>query len=395
MICLDHNATTRPADAVVEAMLEALREHWHNASSVHRPGQQARAIIESARASVAALINAKPREIAFTSGGTESLDWSIRELLGAGKAAGRNVIITSNAEHSAVKRLAVRLAETGQAEHRVVPVTPAGVMDLDALAGLLDDRAAVVCTLWANNETGLINPVERIGELARAAGAYFVCDGTQWIGKAPTDVAAFACDALTIAPHKFHGPKGVGALWTRRGLNLPARMHGAQESGKRGGTENTPGIAGFAVAADLVRAWLADPTNINSLAAMRDRFEAGVKARVPDAVVVGRDSLPPGVEPADRLPNTTNIAFPRLGAEALVITMSERGLCASAGAACSSGSLEPSAVLRAMHIPEEIAVGGIRFSLCRETTDSEIDRAIEIVAESVARVRDATAAVLS
>lgn len=395
MICLDHNATTRPADAVVEAMLGALREHWHNASSVHRPGQQARAIIEAARASVAALINAKPREIAFTSGGTESLDWAIRELLDAGKRSGRDVIITSNAEHSAVRRLAVRLAETGQAEHRIAPVTAAGVMDLHALAELLDDRVAVVCTLWANNETGYINPVGRIGEMAREVGAYFVCDGTQWVGKMPTDVTALACDALTIAPHKFHGPKGVGGLWTRRGLNLPARMHGSQESGRRGGTENTPGIVGFGVAADLARAWIADPSHLLALAARRDRFEAGVKARVPDAVVVGRDTLPPGVEPAERLPNTTNISFPRLGAEALVITMSERGLCASAGAACSSGSLEPSAVLQAMKLPEEIAVGGVRFSLCRETTDEEIDRAIEIVADAVARVRGATAAVLN
>ncbi|RMH28585.1 MAG: cysteine desulfurase [Planctomycetota bacterium] len=394
MICLDHNATTRPAEPVVEAMLDALRSRWHNPSSVHRPGQEARAMVERARMSVAALIGAKPREIAFTSGGTESLDWAIRELLEAGRARGRDAIVISNAEHSAVRRLAARLAEQGFADLRLVPVTPAGVMDLDALRDALDGRVAVVCTLWANNETGIVQPVETIGAMAREAGAYFICDGTQRVGKAPTDVSAFAIDALAFAPHKFHGPKGVGALWTRRGLRLPARLHGSQESGARGGTENTPGIAGFGVAAELARDWLADPANARAVADLRDRFEAGVKARVPEAAVVGRDTLPAGVEPAPRLPNTTNIAFPRLEAEALVITMSEHGLCASAGAACSSGSLEPSAVLGAMGLPDELAHGGVRFSLSRETTADEIDRAIDIVARCAGRVRGATAAVV-
>ena len=394
MICLDHNATTQPAEAVVDAVLDALRVHWHNPSSAHRPGQDARNIVERARISVASLISAKPREIAFTSGGTESLDWAIRELLEAGRRCGRDVIVTSTAEHSAVRRLVDRLAETGQAEARRVPVTPAGVMDLDALGDALDDRVALVCTLLANNETGLIQPIEPIGARAREAGAFFICDGTQWVGKQPTDVTALPIDALAFAPHKFHGPKGVGALWTRRGLTLPARLQGAQEAGARGGTENTPGIAGFAVAADLARDWLADPSNTQRIASLRDRFEAGVKARTPDALVIGRDTLPAGVEPAPRLPNTTNIAFPRLEAEALVITLSERGLCASAGAACSSGSLEPSATLRAMGLPDEIGHGGVRFSLSRDTTAEEIDRAVEIVADAVDRVRGATAAVV-
>ena len=391
MICLDHNATTQPEDAVVDAMIDALRLHWHNPSSVHRPGQEARALVEKARARVAALINAKPRQITFTSGGTESLDWATRELLAAGTRAGRTTIVTSTIEHSAVRTLVNTLERNRHATVRWAPVTNAGVFDLPALADLLDDTVALVCVQGANNETGIIQPVDEVGALAREVGATFLCDATQMVGKAPVDVQQLACDAIAFSPHKFHGPKGVGALWTRRGLTLPARLHGSQESGRRGGTENVPGIVGAGVAADLALAWLADPSQPARLARLRDRFEAGVLARVPDALVIGRGHLPPDVEPAERVPNTTNIAFPGLSAEALVITMSEHGLCASAGAACSSGSLEPSHVLGAMNVPAEIAVGALRFSLSRHTTEEEISRAIDIIAECVARVRQSSA----
>lgn len=359
---------------------------------------------------MARLINARPRQIAFTSGGTESIDWAIRGLLEVGARAGRRVIVTSRLEHNAVRDLCAHLEERGEAEVRWAPALRSGEVDVAALGDLIDDSCTLVCAQWANNETGVIQPIERIGELCRERGVFFLCDGTQWVGKMPTDVERAPFDALVFAAHKFHGPKGAGALWLRRGVAIPPRIHGAQESGRRGGTENVPAIAGFGAAAERALTWLADESERAGVAALRDRFEQGVCARVRDAVVngvaesfteneeaqtpVGRASRPsaPGGATHGRLWNTTNIGFPRLESEALLIALSERGVCASAGAACSSGSLEPSPVLLAMGVPEEIAHGSLRFSLSRETTQAEIDEAIEIVVDCVERLRASSAA---
>lgn len=369
---LDNNATTRPLDSVVEAVRRGLEEHWHNPSSVHRPGQAARHALELARAELGALVGVPPKQITFTAGGTESIDLAVRGVLGA---SGKRALVTSRAEHSAVRVLAEQLEKSGQAEVRWPPLLEGGIVDHHALPGLLGD-AALVSVQWANNETGVIQPVSEIAAICREHNVPFHCDAVQWVGKMPVETPP--CDLLTFSAHKFHGPKGVGGLWVRPGVRLRPTFHGSQELGRRGGTENVPGILGMGAAAAEARRWLANGAERERLGALRDRFEASVLGACPGAVVNGA-----GVE---RLWNTTSIGFPRLGAEALLIAMSERGLAASAGAACSSGSLEPSPVLGAMGVLPEIAHGTVRFSLSRFTTDTEIDDAIVVVAESVRRL---------
>jgi cysteine desulfurase len=382
VIDLDNNATTRPTPEVAEAVGRALTECWHNPSSVHRAGQAARAQVELARKEAAELIGAHPREIVFTSGGTEALDMAIRGELGAasgsaGAPAHAPVIVSSRVEHASVRDLLEDLERRGHATVRWAAVDSSGVVRLEALPALLDGAGLAVFQ-WANNETGVVQPVAAIHEACRARRVTFVCDGTQWVGKEGVAVP-FPFDLLAFAPHKFHGPKGVGILWVRRGVGLMPAIHGAQELGRRGGTENVPGILGAGVACRQAREWLARPGERQRLAALRDRFEALVLAGIPDAVVNSRA--------APRIWNTSNIGFPGLEAEALLLMLSERGLCASAGAACSSGSLEPSPVLVAMGIPEPVAHGSLRFSLSRDTTDAEIDAAAGLVIDCVRLLR--------
>ncbi|GJQ29454.1 MAG: cysteine desulfurase NifS [Phycisphaerae bacterium] len=370
MVYLDNNATTRPSEAVAQAVLAGVREHWENPSSVHRAGQRVRAQVELAREATAGLIDAKPREITFTSGGTESIDLAVRGSLAR---TDRRVLATTRVEHAAVRDLALELAADG-VEVRWLPLTDTGVVDLNSVRGLVGG-AGLVSVQWANNETGVVQPVREIARLAREAGARVHIDGTQWVGKMPASVAAGWCDLLTFSPHKFHGPKGVGVLWVRRGLGLKPRLVGTQELGRRGGTENVPGILGAGVAAREAAAWVMDAGARERLALLRDRFERSVVAACPGAVVNGAGS--------ERLWNTSNIGFPRLEAEALLMLLSERGVCASAGAACSSGSLEPSPVLLAMGVPPEVAHGSVRFSLSRESTEAEVMEAAGVVAACV------------
>lgn len=361
---------------MVAAVRAGLEEFWHNPSSVHRAGQAARAQVELARRDVADLVGAKPREVVFTSGGTEAIDLAIRGALGGeGARAGGGVpaVVSTRIEHAAVRDLLEDLEKRGRAEVRWAPVGRDGVVDVGALAPLLPG-AALASIQWANNETGAVQPVGRIAELCRGAGVLFHCDGTQWVGKEAT--ASPVCDILTFSPHKFHGPKGVGVLWARRGVGLRPTIHGTQELGRRGGTENVPGILGAGAAAKEASQWLARPGERGRLGALRDKLEEGVLRAFPGAVVNG----PRGE--GSRLWNTTNIGFPRLEAEALLLILSEQGLCASAGAACSSGSLDPSPVLLAMGVPPEVAHGSLRFSLSRETTQGEIDEAIGVIARA-------------
>jgi cysteine desulfurase len=379
-IYLDSNATSRPAPDVVEAMRAALETYWENPSSVHRPGQAARHRVELARESIAHLLGARSRDIVLTSGGTEADNLALIGSVAAQPE--RRVVATAQTEHGAVRETAEAL-ETRGSEVVWLELDGGQLVDLDALESLLKQRSseiAIVSVMWCNNETGVIQPVERIGALCREHGVRFHTDAVQWVGKMPTDLAGEPFDLLSFSAHKFHGPKGIGGLWVRRGVHLePRAIGGGQERARRGGTENVPGICGLGAAAELAEAWL-ETDERSRLGAMRDRFETALRDAVPDFVVNGAD--------APRMWNTANVSFPRLEAEAILLGLSERGVCASAGAACSSGSLEPSPVLLALGIPAEVAHGAVRFSLSRETTDEEIDTALGIVVDVTSRLRE-------
>lgn len=387
MIYLDNNATTRPSPGACAAAEQALRELWHNPSSVHRPGLAARRALELARASVARLIDARPREIVLTSGGTESIELAIRGVLAARADLTRPSVVTTAVEHAAVRDL-IELLSPG-VEARFAPLRAGGVVDAATLAGLIDETTALVSIQWANNETGAIQPVAEIGAICRERGVLFHADATQWVGKMPTrvgtgaarpgdpahdDAAGAAVDLLSFSAHKMHGPKGAGALFVRRGTRLACVRPGSQELGRRGGTENVPGLLGMGAACEEARAFLSDPAERERLAGLRDQLERRILAACPDA----RVNAPPDL--GARLWNTTSIGFPGLEAEALLLMISERGVCASAGAACSSGSLEPSPVLLAMGIEPRYAHGSIRLSLSRHSTEEEIDNGAGVIA---------------
>lgn len=378
-IYLDHNATSPPSAAVIEAVIGAMRDSPGNPSSVHRAGQEARRGVELARASLASLIGAKPRDVTLVSGGTEAIDLAIRGGLAA-LPPDRRTFTTTAIEHAAIRELSTEL-ERLRTPVKMLPLKPSGEVNWESLSEA-DRRAAfsgMVSVQWANNETGTVQPVRAIGAAVRAAGGVFHCDATQWIGKEPATDATEWADLLTFAPHKFGGPMGVGVLWMRPGVRLSPRILGTQELGRRGGTENVPGIVGAGVAAAEVEEWLADAGGRARGRDLRDRFEQLVRAGVPDVVVNGAG--------AERLWNTSNLGFPKLEAEALLMLLSERGVFASAGAACSSGSLEPSPVLLAMGVPPAIAHGSLRFSLSRGTTVEEVEAAAAEVIQAVKRLR--------
>ncbi len=384
MIHLDNNATTRPCDAARAAAGHAADVLWGNPSSVHRAGQAARHAVELARAEMAALLGVTPRSIVFTSSGTESIDLAIRGSLAA---TGRGVIVTTRVEHASVRDLCEDLARRGAAEVRWAPLTPSGLVDLDALDAMLDPGVAIASIQWANNETGTIQPVAEIARRCRARGVRFHTDAVQAVGKIPLGLGGEeGPDLLSASAHKFHGLKGVGVLWLRPGVAVAPTLLGTQELGRRGGTENVPGILAAGAAAREAAEWLADPTRAAAQGTLRDRFERHVLGRLSWAV-----GNAPG---AARLWNTSNLAFPRLEAEPILMMLSERGVFASAGAACSSGSLEPSPVLLALGIEPERAHGSIRFSLSRETTEREIDEAARLVVECVTRLRASTSGVV-
>ena len=374
VVYLDNNATTKPAPEAVAEMLPYLSELYGNPSSVHRFGQRARKAIDEARGRIATLIGCAESELLFTGGGTESINAAVRGILAA--RAPRKRIVTTTVEHSATRELCQQLAREG-VEIVEIPVDRRGALDLDQLKSAVNDETALVTIMWANNETGVCFPVNEIAAICKAIRVPFHCDGTQAVGKMPVNVAQIGLDAMSFASHKFHGPKGVGGLFLRRGLRFrPFVIGGPQERGRRGGTENVPGIVGMGKAAELARASF---DQMPRVAAQRDRLESEILSRIPDTHVNGRTDM--------RIPNTTNIGFARLEAEAILLLLSEQGIAASAGAACSSGSLEPSHVLRAMKIEEKIAHGAIRFSLSRYTSDEEIDRALAVLPGVIARLR--------
>ena len=374
MIYLDNNATTRPADEVVQAMTACMQEMYGNPSSVHRFGQLARKAVDDARLSVSRLIGCKPAELIFTSGGTESVNTAVRGLYRIRRP--RTKVIISAVEHSATLGACEWLhAEGAQIEE--IGVDQGGHLDMDRLAAELGDEVALVSIMWANNETGVVFDVAKIAALCRDAKVPFHCDATQAIGKVPVDVKLGGLDMLSFSGHKFHGPKGIGGLYVRRGVRMvPLVPGGPQEMVRRGGTENVPGIVGMGRAADLAAAHLAGMPRV---ASMRDRLEAGIIGSIADAFVNG--------DRETRLLNTTNIGFARLESEAILLLLSERGICASAGAACASGSLEASRVLKAMKIDPRVGHGAIRFSLSRYTTDPEIDHVLEVLPGVISRLR--------
>lgn len=400
---LDNNATTKPAPQVIAAMNEVNEQLWANPSSVHRFGQSVRQRVELARASVAKLVGCKDREIIFTSGGTESNNLALRGALNIGAPANtdhRRLLITTKIEHAAVREPAAMLESLGT-EVIYLPISVDGwVNPQDVMKALMDHASpgdtVVVSIQWANNETGIVQPIEEIAaqiascrqmlkqreveeNYAGKSRLLFHVDGTQAVGKMSVNLASIGIDLMTFAAHKFHGPKGIGALFVRSGLKLrPQNLGGPQERDRRGGTENTPGIIGMGVAADLAKAFIEDESAIASKQSMRDRFEKLIIESLPD-VVINSGSKP-------RLWNTSNLGFPRLEAEAILLGLSEKGLCASAGAACSSGSLEPSPVLLAMGIDPMVAHGSVRFSLSRYTTQDEIDRAAKLIPQVVMKL---------
>jgi len=374
----DHNATTPPAPEVVEAVVRALRDDFGNPSSVHHFGQRAKAQLDEARSSVAELIGAEPGDIVFTSGGTEADNMALRGAAEAAEAAGsRRHVIASAIEHEAVLNTVKALTRRGWTS-TLLPVDESGIVKPAALASAITPQTALVSVMHANNEIGTIQPIADLAAIAHEHGAVFHTDAVQSAAKIPLDVAGLGLDLLSLSAHKFNGPKGAGALWIRRGTRIVSTMTGGKhERNRRGGTENVPGIAGLGVAARLARAKLkGDAVRI---AALRDRLEQGVLARVSGTAVNGDVSA--------RVPNTTNISFDGVEAESLLIALDLEGFAVSTGSACSSGTLEPSHVLRAMGLPAHRTQNSIRFSLGLGNTEPQIDALLERLPAVVSKLR--------
>jgi cysteine desulfurase len=374
---LDNNATTRVDPRVVEAMLPLFSAAYGNPSSMHALGAGAKSAVHGARIDVQNLIGAaQDSEIVFTSGGTESNNLAILSALEVSPR--RREIVTSAVEHPAVRTLCQFLEQNRGIRVHVIPVDRNGRLDIAAYEAALSDRVALISIMWANNETGAIFPVAELSERAKAVGALFHTDAVQAVGKVPVDVKTTAIDMLSLAAHKLHGPKGVGALYVRKGVRFRPQIKGGnQERGRRAGTENTPGIVGFGKAAELATRHL--PEESTRVHALRDRLEHALTQRIRHCFVVGdRDN---------RLPNTASIAFEYIEGESILLLLDRAGIAASLGSACSTGSFEPSHVMRAMKVPDTALHGVVRFSLSRDNTDTDIDRVVEVMPGIVDKLR--------
>ena len=376
VIYLDNNATTKVAPEVVDAMLPYLSEFYGNPSSMHSFGGDVAAHIKQARENVADLIGATADEIVFTSCGTESDSTAIRAAIESNP--NRKHIVTSRVEHPAVKNLCETLSKKG---YRVtfVPVDNQGHLDLDYLYKSLSDDTAVVSLMWANNETGVIFPIEEISQKVKDRGIVFHTDAVQAVGKLPININETGVDLLALTGQKLHAPKGIGALYIRKGTKFsPFMIGGHQERGRRGGTENVASIIALGKAAELAKEHL-DDNGYERIGKLRDKLETSLLAQISHSMVNG--------DPEHRLLNTTSIAYEYVEGEAILLMMNEHGICASSGSACTSGSLEPSHVLRAMGVPFTAAHGSIRYSLSRYTTEEEIDVVIEKTPAIIERLR--------
>jgi len=374
-VYLDNNATTAVAPEVLEAMLPYLKDHYGNPSSMYGMARRAATALDQARARMAQILGASPEEIVFTSCGTESDNAAIWAAIRSNPI--KRHIITSRVEHSAVKNLCEYLSHNGY-QVTFVPVDDKGQLDLDYLYDHLSEDTAVVSLMWANNETGVMFPVEEIAREVKDRGGVFHTDAVQAVGKVPMDVGRTGIDMLSLSGHKLHAPKGVGALYVRKGTKFtPFLVGGHQEQNRRGGTENVASIVALGKAAELAGNLMAEENT--RVKALRDRLETGILGAVPHAVVNG--------DTDQRLPNTTNISFEFIEGESILLMMDEIGICASSGSACTSGSLEPSHVLRAMGVPYTAAHGSVRFSLSVYNTRQEIDYVIEKLPPIIARLR--------
>lgn len=373
-IYLDNNATTPVLPEVLEAMRPYFGERFGNASSIHHHGQETRAAVERARDSVASLLGCRAAEVIFTSGGTEGDNLAVAGLTGAG-----DHVIASSVEHHAVLHACKHLEDVG-CEVTYVPVDGRGLVDPDDVRRALRPNTKLISIMMANNETGVVQPVEEIGKIAAEADVYFHTDAVQAAGKLPIDVKRIGCDALSISGHKMHAPQGVGALYLRKGTPLQPLFYGGRhERSRRAGTENVPGIVALGKAAELARQGFERGEDKN-MSELRDRLQQGIIAQVEEAGVNG--------EGASRVPNTTNIYFDHIQGEAMVISLDLKGLAVSTGAACSSGAIEPSHVLMAMGLQSDRARASIRFSLGKQNAEEDIDLALALVPETVARLRE-------
>lgn len=377
---LDNNATTRPLDAVIDAMTTVSRNEYANPSSLHLFGQRVRHRVETAREQVASLIGASPREIVFTSGGTESINLAIRGVLSANRD--KRHIVTSAVEHSAVRSLSGRLTDEGFSVD-AVGVDGSGRLDVAELAQRLRPDTALASVMHANNETGVLFPIDEIAAICAERGVPLHVDAVQSAGKLPLDVRSCPITLMSLSAHKFHGPKGVGALFVRRRTRLDAQIvGGGQERELRAGTEHVAGIVGMGTAAEAAKRDMA--AHAVEVGALRDRLERQLVSSIGTAVVMGRG--------ADRVYNTANVAFAGLEAEAILILLSEAGICASSGSACSSGSLEPSHVIAAMGVDPRIGHGAIRFSLSHFNTADEVVEVARVMPNIVSRLENIGAA---
>jgi cysteine desulfurase len=371
---LDNNATTPVLPEVLEAMRPYFGERFGNASSIHHHGQETRAAVEHARDSVASLLGCRSAEVVFTSGGTEGDNLAIAGLTTAG-----DHIITSSIEHHAVLHACKHLEETG-CDVSYVPVDGRGLVDPGDVRRALRPNTKLISIMMANNETGVLQPLEEIGNIAAEADVYFHTDAVQAAGKVPIDVNRIGCDALSISGHKMHAPQGVGALYVRKGTKLQPLFYGGRhERSRRAGTENVPGIVGLGKAAELAMQRF-ERGDDRRMSALRDRLQQGLLAQVEESGVNGLE--------APRVPNTSNIYFDQIEGESMVIALDLKGLAVSAGAACSSGAIEPSHVLTAMRLSKDRAHASIRFSLGTQNTAEDIDIALALVPETVARLRE-------
>jgi cysteine desulfurase len=376
-VYFDHNATTPVAPEVAELMTRVLTDEFGNASSIHRFGQRAKAILDDARSEVADLIKADPSEVVFTSGGTEADNFAIRGVAEALEPTGRRHLVASSIEHEAVLNTFKALARRGWST-TLLPVDASGVVAPGVLEAALTDKTALVSVMHANNEIGTVQPIAELAAIAHARGALFHTDAVQSVAKIPVDARALGVDLLALSAHKFNGPKGAGALWIKRGTRISAILTGGKhERNRRAGTENVPAIAGLGAAARLAAAKVGAETA--RVGALRDRLEREILARVPHTVVNGA--------PERRVPNTTNISFDGVEAESLLIALDLEGIAVSTGSACSSGTLEPSHVLRAMGLATHRTQNSIRLSLGAGNTDAEIDYLLEKLPKVVDKLR--------